>query len=174
MREIKFYWRREHFPIAGMFTKCLCRNGNISFSKNNLAYSCSLRTCILSVLEYSERVFPFHMRRKFSLNPKVSLIWTQWRPMLLLKYHVNFGLRLFYSWSKQVSCHPSTQGLNLCCHGTKQDWWCIFVACTLSSMTGLYTPLFFWDSEQECKPFFDVTQDFAWFTVRDSCQQNSG
>lgn len=72
MREIKFYWRREYFPIAGMFTKCLCRNGNISFSKNNLAYSCSLRTCILSVLEYSEHIFPFHMRRKCSLNPKAS------------------------------------------------------------------------------------------------------
>lgn len=70
MRERNFYGRREHFPTAGMFPKCLCRNGNISFSKNN----CSLRTHILSVQEYSERIFPFHMRRKLPPNPKVSLL----------------------------------------------------------------------------------------------------
>lgn len=77
------------------------------FSKDNLAYFCSLRTHILSVLEYSECLFPFHMRRKFPLNPNISLfllIWMQWRPMLLLRYHVIFGLRLFYSHSWTNRC----------------------------------------------------------------------
>lgn len=54
--------------------KVLMCKGDSSFSKNYLAYFCSLRIHFLSALEYSEHVFPFDMRRKFPLKPKVSLL----------------------------------------------------------------------------------------------------
>lgn len=178
MRERNFYGRREHFPTAGMFPKCLCRNGNISFSKNN----CSLRTHILSVQEYSERIFPFHMRRKFPPNPKVSLlllIWMQWRPMLLLRYHVNFGLRLFcsYCWTNRcLVILPLKAWLCAAVAEIRTDEAFLLHARFPPWHTRLYTHLFLWDfaSEQECKSFFNVTQDNAWFIAMNSYQQNPG